>query len=721
MDVSKLTIETDPVTHQRVINGTYVIQKKLGEGQFGKVLLAEARPQGTQPWHLPPPPRRPLAKGQSESPSPPQPPLPLPLPPRLLAPLKPLLPLLAPPLLMPPLQTPPLLPPPLASWLAPQQPSQLPQPPLQSPQRTTQQLSQALPPQLISQQLSLALPHQLEQPQLVAIKTIHRVEKARLITKTYLSHTTKIKREIAIMKLCHHPNVVKLYKVIDDLKFDKILLVLEYCPLGELDWRHYNHYNEKYYKLGGLTINRVLRDVVNGLDYLHRIKHIIHRDLKPSNLLISADKRIKISDFGVSLILENNKNDDRELGRLMGTPAFFAPELCHFVNRRFLMIDDAQHHRIDAKIDLWLLGVVLYCLAFHQLPFCGDNEFQLFKNIVAQPLRFPRTRNSVLATREDMEELVLLQDLIARLLCKEPRQRIGLQEIKEHRFTLFDLSERERSEFLAFNRQFEEAPTAPVASPAPPTASGLPSRQSGAPTLGGKLRKFFGSSPTKPREAAALAALEPVDDLLDSYFDDSSSFGSLEEDEEDEAPAPWESFRTPDAAAPAIEPAEAAAPPPVVIGAGSPTRFKNMFSPLRRFFSRLNQKKALDEPTISALLSPRTTSHPQDLESYTAFRPPNVLAGSAGSSRKSSMSSTRSARLSKMTSSSSLLNLNGYLTDDLYSLTSARNSNLLKYKVDRSENEGSDYEEANETLTPDAALLRLPQRLNMNDYLDGLK
>lgn len=284
------------------------------------------------------------------------------------------------------------------------------------------------------------------------------------------------------------------------------------------------------------------------------------------------------------------------------------------------------------------------------------------------------------------------------------------------------MTERERSEFLAFNRQFEEAPAAPVATPAETTPSGLPSRQPGAPSLGGKLRKLFGSAPTRPREAAALAALEPVDDLLDSYFDDSSSFGSLEEDEEDEdeAPAPWESFPPPDAAAPAIEPAEAA-PPPVVIGAGSPTRFKNMFSPLRRFFSRLNQKKALDEPTISALLSPRTTSHPPDLESYTAFRPPNVLTGSAASSRKSSMSSTRSARLSKMTSSSSLLNLNGYLTDDLYSLTSARNSNLLKYKVDRSENEGSDYEEANETLTPEAAPLRLPQRLNMNDYLDGLK
>ena len=174
----------------------------------------------------------------------------------------------------------------------------------------------------------------------VAVKTINRVDKTKLITKTYLSHTTKIKREIQIMKECNHPNVVKLYQVIDDLRFDKIFLVLEYCQYGEIDWKRYNHYHEKYFKEDrGITLNKILRDVVNGLEYLHTYKHIIHRDLKPSNLLISSDRTIKISDFGVSLILENNANDDKELGKTMGTPAFFAPELCQFVNNRLLMFN----------------------------------------------------------------------------------------------------------------------------------------------------------------------------------------------------------------------------------------------------------------------------------------------------------------------------------------------------------------------------------------------
>ena len=51
------------------------------------------------------------------------------------------------------------------------------------------------------------------------------------------------------MKQCNHPNIVKLYQVIDDLRFDKILLILEYCQYGEIDWKRYNHYRENIERL----------------------------------------------------------------------------------------------------------------------------------------------------------------------------------------------------------------------------------------------------------------------------------------------------------------------------------------------------------------------------------------------------------------------------------------------------------------------------------------
>ena len=596
-----------------------------------------------------------------------------------------------------------------------------------------------------------------------AIKTINRIDKSRLITKTYMSHTTKIKREIRIMKECDHPNVVKLYQVIDDLRFDKILLVLEYCQYGEIDWKSYNHYHEKYFKDASraLPLNRVLRDVVNGLEYLHQFKHIIHRDLKPSNLLISRDRTIKISDFGVSLILENNANDDRELSKTMGTPAFFAPELCQFVNKRLLMLSerDLAHSKIDARIDLWSLGVVLYCLFYHQLPFDGHNEYSLFKNIVNDPLRFPRTSESAHARPLDATEAALLQDLVQKLLLKDPAQRPTLDKIKHHRFTTFDLSAAEANAFHNTNIKIFKA-------------QGTHTDNS----LTGRIRRLFvgqAAETIKPSTALPVADvldpklvhgdLEHVDDLLDSYFDESSSLGTLDDasvqhvdtasllssmervtplappsasllpddyclapglfmaakkpispatlsppasksigssrprlgaSEELQSRTGGASFRLnapqplqlhesnflpkPTLLAPELKrpsfsgpvtPVNASAP--VVIGADSPLSIKSIFSPSRRFFVRLKKQK---QPTLDSLASAGAS------DNFDFEPPPGVggvsrtllsrceLAGSVDSgARKGRQGSCCSVGLNgllKLSSSCSSLNLQAYLADD---------------------------------------------------------
>lgn len=605
----------------------------------------------------------------------------------------------------------------------------------------------------------------------VAIKTINRVDRMKLITKTYLSHTTKIKREIQIMKECNHPNVVKLYLVIDDLKFDKILLVLEYCKFGEIEWKKYNHYHEKYFKDGskGITLNKILRDVVNGLEYLHTFKHIIHRDLKPSNLLICSDRTIKISDFGVSLILENNANDDKELGKTMGTPAFYAPELCQFVNNRLLVFNeyDLLRSKIDSRIDIWSLGVILYCLIFHQLPFEGFNEFGLFKNIVTGELKFPRTRESSHAQMDDFKELDLLKDLIRKLLAKEPRNRPTLTEIKNHGFTTFGMTHEQIETFKGVNRE--------IISKQSPLAAESWAAES---KLSSKIKKFFGARsdslipPTppsalpltvklkpEPEEKVNIHELERVDDLLDSYLDDSSDMGSLEDEEPEVVDTAnllssislANSVTTSLDTTPTLRKSESSfsnslrtsIPPPlnlltsafhspskivtagtpqspysgqktpvtgnssvVTIGPGSPLSVKSMFSPSRRFFLRLKkQPEAQEKLTINALSSPsQEFSTPS---TYTDLAPPPSF-GRCGSknkrssaaeliqssvstspvqwgSRKNSMTSVRSFGLSKLSSSSSSLNLHAYLTDD----------NSSKWDPEDSDSE----EEADRTLT----------------------
>lgn len=609
MDVSELCIETDPRTGKKVINKKYRILKKIGQGQFGKVLLADN---------------------------------------------------------------------------------------------------------------VLNKSRQSNEPQYFAIKTIRRVDKTRLITKTYLSHTTKIKREIQIMKECLHPNVVKLYQVIDDLKYDKILLVLENCPYGELNWKRYNHYEEKS-KKDGIPLNKVLRDVVNGLEYLHVCKNIIHRDLKPSNLLISEDRRIKISDFGVSLILENNANDAKELGKNMGTPAFFAPELCQFVNHRFSFIHDAfkAKHKIDGRIDLWSLGVTLYCLIFNDLPFNGSNEFDLFKNIVNNDLKFPESHNAALSSK-DKEEFVLLKDLISKLLIKDPSERICLTDIKKHPFTTFDLTFKEAAGFQSFNQEYIEREN----------------------NLTSKIRKLFtktsfGSSQNANNHEEPRADLEPVDDLLDTYFEDDTSLGSLEDEDSscdgdddrrismsnmldslklgDSAPIIPEPKRdeirrekenygkkdlhdTSPLSLPLSAHDKSKSPLPrstsgasinlhatLPLGDLYPSSISQSAarSPSRSILSRdRDNYKATNSSSFRSMSGSQhaqVQKHPEKAKSHLTdlMEPPPIFGGgsmnslarsysstSSRPSRNNSISSARSNGLSRMTSSSSSLNLNAYLTDE---------------------------------------------------------
>lgn len=585
---------------------------------------------------------------------------------------------------------------------------------------------------------------QLHKPQYVAIKTINRVDKMKLITQTYLSHTTKILREIEIMKTCNHPNVVKLFQVIDDLKYDKILLVMEFCQLGEIDWKKYNHYHEKYFKLPSkqILLNKILRDVVSGLEYLHEFKHIIHRDLKPSNLLIAADRTIKITDFGVSLILENNANDEKELGKTMGTPAFFAPELCQFVNNRLssFSASDLKRSKVDCRIDLWSLGVVLFCLIFHQLPFEGFNEFDLFIKIATTPLVFPKTKDSINVKDRDKEELNLLKDLILKLLLKDANQRPTIKEIKSHPFTVFELTAEQALRFQDQNRQIFARQTESVTS---------------------KMRNFFrapASPKPKPRRVSEvkLAELEKVDDLLDSYLDDSSSLGSVEDFSDTEGSTenilgPLETEKVQELpsdqiprlaksglflssrfeAPPALKLENYSLKPPrqlssgqntplsavsaVTIGAGSPLSVKSVFSPSRRFFARLKKSKPeQQEHTINSLSSPKSEAKP----SFSDLAPPMIFSrepsqvdrrhSAADSiqsvdtfgSRKNSISSVKtggSRGLSQMSSSNSSLNLHAYLTES---------PTQDEVALTESESEGEN-EEANKTFTMDEYLDRL--------------
>jgi serine/threonine protein kinase len=103
------------------------------------------------------------------------------------------------------------------------------------------------------------------------------------------------------------------------------------------------------------TVWTYFRDMVSAVHYLHEVVGIVHRDLKPENMLLDDHDRIKITDFGCSLITDNH--GDIEIKNTAGSAYYFAPEIC-----------TGAHYK-GKKSDIWALGVSLYQLIYRKYPF----------------------------------------------------------------------------------------------------------------------------------------------------------------------------------------------------------------------------------------------------------------------------------------------------------------------------------------------------------------
>ncbi|XP_012878585.1 PREDICTED: calcium/calmodulin-dependent protein kinase kinase 2 isoform X1 [Dipodomys ordii] len=212
----------------------------------------------------------------------------------------------------------------------------------------------------------------------------------------------QVYQEIAILKKLDHPNVVKLVEVLDDPNEDHLYMVFELVNQGPVmevpTLKPLSEDQARFY----------FQDLIKGIEYLHYQK-IIHRDIKPSNLLVGEDGHIKIADFGVS---NEFKGSDALLSNTVGTPAFMAPESLSETRKIFS----------GKALDVWAMGVTLYCFVFGQCPFMDERIMCLHSKIKSQALEFP--------DQPDIAED--LKDLITRMLDKNPESRIMVPEIKLH-------------------------------------------------------------------------------------------------------------------------------------------------------------------------------------------------------------------------------------------------------------------------------------------------
>ncbi|XAR59762.1 Non-specific serine/threonine protein kinase [Bertholletia excelsa] len=236
-----------------------------------------------------------------------------------------------------------------------------------------------------------------------AIKAFHKSHLLKLRVAPCETAMTDVLREVLIMKMLEHPNIVNLIEVIDDPTTDHFYMVLEYV---EGKW-----VCEGSGPRGGLGENKArkyLRDIVCGLMYLHA-HNIVHGDIKPDNLLVTAAGTVKIGDFSVSQVFED---DNDELRRSPGTPVFTAPECCLGLTY------------CGKAADTWAVGVTFYCMIFGKYPFLGDTLQDTYDKIVNNHLPLPDRVNP------------LLRSLLEGLLCKDPGDRLTLQAVAEHEWVI---------------------------------------------------------------------------------------------------------------------------------------------------------------------------------------------------------------------------------------------------------------------------------------------
>lgn len=209
----------------------------------------------------------------------------------------------------------------------------------------------------------------------------------------------QIKREIATMKLIKHPHVVRLFEVMGSKS--KIFIVLEFITGGELFDKIVNHG-----RMHEDEARKYFQQLINAVDYCHS-RGVYHRDLKPENLLLDAAGNLKVSDFGLSA-LSQQVRDDGLLHTTCGTPNYVAPEV----------LNDQGYD--GATADLWSCGVILFVLLAGYLPFDDSNLMNLYKKISAAEFTCPPWLS------------FSAMKLITRILDPNPMTRITISEILDN-------------------------------------------------------------------------------------------------------------------------------------------------------------------------------------------------------------------------------------------------------------------------------------------------
>ena len=225
--------------------------------------------------------------------------------------------------------------------------------------------------------------------QYVAIKILDK-------TKLPVSDLQRLTREMQILVSLNHLNVIQVNEILENKCY--YYIVMEYCAEGDL----FNYIIHKK-RLSKEETSFIFYQIINGLEYIHS-KNISHRDLKPENILMLSNRIVKIIDFGLS----NYYNVNNKLTTPCGSPCYAAPEM--ILGKGYK----------GSCVDIWSTGIIVYAMICGYLPFEDKNNQRLFRKILSEKQKYPNYVS------------VNTKDILNKMLCKEPKDRITIQDIKKH-------------------------------------------------------------------------------------------------------------------------------------------------------------------------------------------------------------------------------------------------------------------------------------------------
>ena len=214
------------------------------------------------------------------------------------------------------------------------------------------------------------------------------------------------KTEIDILKICKHPNIIKLYDTFDNS--DYIYIVMEYCSGGDL----FSYIEKRNYKLNESKAAEIIHKLSMAVYYLHSYG-IIHRDLKPENILMTDESEnadIRLLDFGLSKIIGPNEKCLEPFGTL----SFVAPEVL-------------KGKPYDKTVDLWSIGIIAYLLLCGFLPFDDEHsEREIARQTIQDPVPYPNNIWDKLSNEA--------KEFVDGLLKKNPEDRMSITQVLESKW-----------------------------------------------------------------------------------------------------------------------------------------------------------------------------------------------------------------------------------------------------------------------------------------------